>query len=143
MQANEKLKELESELLKLQACVAAAEGTKNFWLYLTESGEVEDRADGARVSRNGEQNTIAFPTYGSVAEVTHYYNAGMEHANRITVKSDIDFDAVIQSVKKLHSEFDKNGRAELEKNREKKKAEERKKLLDRLSEIDNNQPLSA
>lgn len=142
MQANKKLKELESALIKLAEDVSKADGRADFNACLSNDGEIQEFAEAAWVCFSPVSVYICFPRNQAIADARRHYEIGMEPYNRITVRSDIDFDATTKAVKDLHDAFLKNGIETLKKDREKKKADEREMLVKRLAEIDNAQPVT-
>ncbi len=142
MQANEKLKELESALVNLAENVVNADGRKEFSLCISKDGGVEDYGEAAWVHCQLGTVYVCVPRNHAVADARHYYGQGMEFANRVTVRSDIDFDATIKSVNDLRDAFNKNSRESLVKRQADKLAEERKNLIERLAAIDKTQPVT-
>lgn len=139
MKVNKKLKELESALVKLAEDVVNATGGTNLSACLSKDGVVDEFADAAWIHRQPQCVHICVPRSQSRVSIDRYYTSGMEFANRISVNSDIDFDATVKLVNDLRDAFNKNGLETLAKHKAEALAKERKQLIERLSAIDNNQ----
>jgi len=77
VERNQKLKELESALVKLAEEVVNADGRKEFSLCISKDGGVEDYGEAAWVHCQLGTVYVCVPRNHAVADARHYYGQGM------------------------------------------------------------------